>query len=42
MEPVIFESDFCKTGEIINVKINSCNRNSLFGIHKISNNERAA
>ena len=42
MEPVIFESDFCKSGEIINVKISSCNRNNLFGIHKIRNNERAA
>ena len=42
MAPVIFQSDFCKIGEIINVKINSCNRNNLFGIHKIRNSERAA
>jgi len=42
MTPAIFQSDFCKSGEIINVKINSCNRNNLFGIHKISNSERAA
>jgi len=42
MIPAIFQSDFCKSGEIINVKINSCNRNNLFGIHKISNSERAA
>ena len=42
MAPVIFQSDFCKSGDIINVKINSCNRINLFGIHKISNSERAA
>ena len=42
MTPVIFQSDFCKSGEVINVKINSCNRKNLFGIHKISNSERAA
>jgi len=42
MVPAIFQSDFCNSGEIINVKINSCNRNNLFGIHKIKNSERAA
>ena len=42
MVPAIFQSDFCNRGEIINVKINSCNRNNLFGIHKIKNSERAA
>jgi len=42
MEAVIFQSDFCNNGEIINVKINSCNRNNLFGVHKINNSERAA
>ena len=42
MTPVIFVSDKCKNGEIINVKINSFNQNSLFGFHKINNNERAA
>ena len=42
MTPVIFQSNFCKKGEIIDVKINSCNRNNLFGIHNINNSERAA
>ena len=42
MEPVIFQSNFCKSGDIVNVKINSCNRNNLFGIHKINSSERAA
>ena len=42
MTPVIFQSNFCKKGEIIDVKINSCNRNNLFGIHKINSSERAA
>ena len=35
MTPVIFESNNCKFGELINVKITSFNQNSLFGIHKI-------
>ena len=42
MAPVIFQSNFCKSGQIINVKISSCNRNNLFGIHKTNNSERAA
>ena len=42
MEPVIFQSNDCESGQIVNVKINSCNRNNLFGVHKISNSERAA
>ena len=42
MTPVIFQSDNCKSGEIINVKISAFNRNNLFGIHKINNNEKAA
>ena len=42
MAPVIFQSNFCKSGEIVNVKINSCNRNNLFGIHEITNSEKAA
>ena len=36
MTPVIFESDNCNVGEIINVKIASHNRNNLFGFHKAS------
>ena len=42
MTPVIFKSDNCKSGEIINVKITSFNRNNLFGFHEINNNEKAA
>ena len=42
MTPVIFDSDDCKNGEIINVKINSFNRNSLFGIHNVNKEEKAA
>ena len=36
MTPVIFESDNCKPGELVNVKITSFNRNNLFGFHKMS------
>ena len=39
MSPVIFESDSCKPGELVNVKILSINRNNLFGIHR-SNKEK--
>ena len=42
MTPVIFQSDNCNSGEIVNVKISAFNRNNLFGIHKINNNEKAA
>ena len=35
MEPTIFESDNCKIGDLVNVKITSFNKKSLFGIHKI-------
>jgi len=41
MSPVIFESDSCKPGELVNVKIASINQNNLFGIH-LSNKEKAA
>jgi len=36
MMPVIFESENCKPGELINVKITSFNQNNLFGHHKIN------
>ncbi len=36
MTPVIFESDNCNAGELVNVKITSFNRNNLFGFHKKS------
>ena len=42
MTPVIFESENCKNGEIVDVKITSFNRNNLFGFHKISYKEKAA
>jgi len=41
MTPVIFESDNCKPGELVNIKITSFNNNNLFGIHH-QNKERAA
>ena len=41
MTPVIFESDNCKPGDLINVKIVSFNQKNLFGFHKI-NKMRAA
>jgi len=41
MIPVIFESDKDKLGELINVKITSCNQNNLFGFHK-NNKVKAA
>ena len=42
MTPVKFHLNNFKKGELINVKINSFNRNSLFGIHAINKNEKAA
>jgi len=42
MTPVIFDSNNCKNGEVVNVKINSFNKNNLFGFHNIHHNERAA
>ena len=41
MTPVIFRSDNCKPGDIVNVKINSFNRNNLFGFCE-TNKENAA
>ena len=41
MSPVIFESDSCEPGELVNVKIASINQNNLFGIHR-NNKEKAA
>jgi len=34
MTPVIFSSENCKIGDLINVKITSFNRSNLFGIHQ--------
>tara|TARA_B100001123_G_scaffold266366_1_gene296536 strand:+ start:12 stop:1310 length:1299 start_codon:yes stop_codon:yes gene_type:complete len=34
MTPVIFESEKCNLGEIVDVKITSFNQKNLFGIHK--------
>jgi len=39
--PVIFNSENCKPGELVNVKIMSCNYKNLFGFHK-QNKVRAA
>ena len=41
MTPVIFETDDCKTGELVNVKITSFNQKNLFGIYK-TNKVKAA
>ena len=41
MIPVIFESESCSPGELVNVKIISSNLNSLFGFHKSENVEAA-
>ena len=41
MTPVIFESDDCNPGELVEVKIISCNQRNLFGFHK-NNKEKAA
>ena len=38
---VIFESENCRPGDLINVKITSFNKNGLFGFHK-SKDEKAA
>ena len=34
MTPVIFETDGCRPGELVSVKITSINQNNLFGIHQ--------
>ena len=34
MTPVMFESDSCKPGELVNIKVTSINQNNLFGFHK--------
>jgi len=36
LTPVVFESDSCHFGEIVNIKITSFNNNTLFGSHKIN------
>jgi tRNA-2-methylthio-N6-dimethylallyladenosine synthase len=41
MTPVKFESSSCSPGEIVNVKITSCNQNGLFGLHEITKNKAA-
>ena len=41
MTPVIFETDNCKIGELVNVKITSFNQKNLFGIYK-TNKMKAA
>ena len=41
MTPVIFQSNNCEPGELVEVLITSFNQKNLFGFHK-SENERAA
>ena len=42
MTPVIFDSEGCKPGQLVNVKITSFNQNNLFGIHYQNSKEKAA
>jgi len=41
MTPVIFDSNDCLPGEVVDVKIKSFNRNNLFGLHNINKIEAA-
>ena len=41
MTSVIFDSENCNAGELVDVKITSCNHKNLFGFHR-SNKEKAA
>ena len=41
MTPVIFESNSCKIGELVDIKVTSYNTSNLFGVHR-NNNEKAA
>ena len=41
MTPVIFESDNCNPGELVDVKITSYNQKNLFGSNK-NEKEKAA
>ena len=41
MTPVIFKSNNCKPGELVNVKITSFNQKNLFGTH-YKDEEKAA
>ena len=41
MTPVIFDSNYCSPGDLVNVKITSFNQNNLFGFCK-TNKEKAA
>ena len=41
MTPVIFDSNYCSPGDLVNVKITSFNQNNLFGFRK-TNKEKAA
>ena len=36
MNPVIFDSENCRSGDLVNVKITSFNKNNLFGYHSIN------
>ena len=41
MTSVIFDSENCNAGELVDVKITSCNHKNLFGFHK-NDKEKAA
>ena len=36
MNPVIFDSENCRSGDLVNVKITSFNKNNLFGFHVLN------
>ena len=42
MTPVKLQSDKCKEGELIDVKITSFDKNGLFGTHVNNKEEKAA
>ena len=41
MNPVIFESDHCNPGDLVNIKITSISKNNLFGFHKYNKTKAA-
>ena len=41
MTPVIFESTYCKPGDLVNVRVDSFNKKNLFGVAKLSKSKAA-
>ena len=42
LTPVVFVSNNCKSGELVNVHVTSFNQKNLFGFHKTNNKVEAA